>query len=147
MTRAGSRAVTTNRSSGSAAPPPGRSEPALVAGQVERTARLVDEHGPARGTDQPRDRHAPAVGPQAIASLAVPHAINRAAAVELRPSLAQAEHRAVAQGKVKASRPRVDVELLNAATVGGVDANRQRLARHGHASCRAVDRPRLRRAT
>ena len=57
----------------------------------------MDEHGPAGRADQPGDGHAAAVGPQPVSALAAPHPVGRAAAVELRAALAQAQHRAVPQ--------------------------------------------------
>ena len=97
MIRAGSRAVTTKRSSGKRGRRAGRGESPLGPGQVERPVGLMDEHRPAGGADQPGHGHPPAVRPQPVSALAAPHPIDRAAAIELRAALAQAEDRAVAQ--------------------------------------------------
>jgi hypothetical protein len=69
--------------------------------QIEGAERLMDEESPPCRPDQPLHRHARAVGPQLISALAVSHRVDGAAAIELRPALAESEQRCVTRIKFK----------------------------------------------
>src|SRR5947209_4893017 len=64
-----------------------RLKPAARSAEVEGAGRLVKEHRPPRGSDQPGDRHASAMCPELISPLAADHSVDRAATIELRTAL------------------------------------------------------------
>ena len=82
----------------------GREEPALGPGEVERAGRLVDEHRPAAGADEPGDGHASAVRPELVAARPLRIAVDRPAPIELRAALAEAEHRPLSQAEAQRRR-------------------------------------------
>ena len=91
----------------------------------------MDEHRPAGRADQPGDGHAAAVRPQPVAALAAAHPVGRAAAIELRAALAEAEHGPVAQVERETRRSPVDADLLDEPAIRRLDADRERLGRDG----------------
>ena len=112
-------------------------EPALRPAEIESAERLMDEHCPARGADEPRNRHAPAVSGQAITTLATHHSIGRTSAIELRPAFAQSEQRRVPSQKSEDPGFRVDCQLLDIFSRCIRDAERRRVGRYlnFHVSC------------
>ena len=116
---------------------------ALAAGQVDRSIRSMDEHGPAGRADQPGDGDPTAVGAEAISTLAAPHPVGGAPAVELRAALAQPQHRAVSLVERERAGPLIHPEPLHESAVLRLDPDRQGAARDGHPRAPASDQPGL----
>src|SRR5450631_1692885 len=74
---------------------------ALRPAEVERSERLMNEHRPALGSDEPGDGHTPAVGMQLIPALPAYHPIDGTSAIELWSTLAQPEQRRTSCGERK----------------------------------------------
>ena len=130
MITSGSRDATTNTSNGRAG---GRGrELAVRAGEVEGALRMMDEHAPPVGADQPLDRRARAVGLELVAALAVAHAVGLALAIELRAALAEAEQRPLRQEERHVRRLRVERQPLHGHAGGRLDVERRRLRREAH---------------
>src|SRR6266542_6240188 len=72
-------------------------ETAFGAREIELTERLMNEHRPTAGPDKPRNRGAPAVGPQAITPLAAAHFVLAAAPIELWSAFAKTEYASITQ--------------------------------------------------
>src|SRR5512142_342341 len=89
----------------------------------------MDEHRPARCADEPLDRNTPSVRSQLIPALPAAHAVDVAAAIELRPAFAQAENRTIAQLERDISLFRIDAHLLDGLSGGGGDGKSQRVGR------------------
>ena len=98
-------------------------EPPVCAGQIECAVRLMDEHRPAAGVDQPLHRHAAAMRAQLVAALAATGADRRSAAIELRSALAEAEHRTAAEEKRHGAGFLIDAQPLHDAAVRGRDGD------------------------
>jgi hypothetical protein len=63
----------------------------LLAPKIKRAKRTMYEHRPAFSSNQPLNRNASAVSPQAIAALPVPHLIGGSATVKLRTAFSEPE--------------------------------------------------------
>ena len=87
----------------------------------------MHEHPPAVRSDQPLDRHAPAMRPQLVPALAVAHPIDGALAVELRAAFAEAEQRSFAEEKRQARLVSAECQALDGLSLDGVDVNRRRV--------------------
>ena len=107
-------------------------ELAVRAGEVEGAVRVMDEHAPPVGADQPLDRRARAVGLQLVAALAVAHAIGLALAIELRAALTETEERPLRQEERHVRRLRVEHQPLHGHAGGRLDVERRRLRGEAH---------------
>ena len=115
-----------------------------VAGEVEGALRMVDEHAPAVGPDEPLiGERAPWVC-ELIAALTVAHAVGLALAIELRAALSEAEQRAFRQEERHIGRLGVEGEALHGPPFAVIDMNRRRRRREAHrevASAHGLERP------
>src|SRR5882724_2737604 len=66
-----------------------RREFSLLSCKVESSVRVVDEHRPPGSTDNPGNGHACAMCPQLVATLAIACVVDKAVAVELRPTFSK----------------------------------------------------------
>src|SRR5438552_605382 len=101
-----------------------RRETALGACKIEPAVRQVNEQAPAIRPDEPLDRRPATVRCQLIATLAVAHLIDRALAVELRATLAQAEEGTFGQEERNVGRGSVENQPLRHARVRSLDGDR-----------------------
>ena len=88
-------------------------ETAFRAREIELTQRLMNEHRPAAGPDQPRNWRAPAVCSQAVAALATAHFVLVAPPIKLWPTFAKAEHWSITQIEKDGSSLLIDAKFLN----------------------------------
>ena len=134
----GSRDATMKRSTGR--PGSGGCELPVGAGEVERALGMVDEHAPAVGADQPLDRPAGAVRLELVAALTIAHAIDLPFAVELRPTLPEAEQRSLRQQEGHVRRLGVECQPLDEHAVGRLDMEGGRLGGEAHGQVAGADR-------
>src|SRR5207247_3344710 len=88
-------------------------ETAFRAREIELTQRLMNEHRPAAGPDQPRNWRATAVCSQAVAALATAHFVLVAPPIKLWPTFAKAEHWSITQIEKNGSSLLIDAKSLN----------------------------------
>ena len=98
-------------------PRSGGCEAAVRAGQVPGAVRLVHEHRPSIGSDQPLDRHAAAVRGETVPALPVAKLIDGAAAIELLSALAEPEQGRVVNRERESRLPGVERQPLDRAAV------------------------------
>src|SRR5206468_1789355 len=70
---------------------PFRLEDSVLASQVERSGRLMDEHRPSGGANDKRDGNLPAMRGQLVSALPAAHLVELSAAIELRSALPEAK--------------------------------------------------------
>src|SRR5690242_4801094 len=90
-----------------------RGELPFRAGEIERAERLMNEHRPSRGADQPLNGNAPAVSTKMVATLPAAHRIDVAPSIELRPAFSHSQYGATAKRKGYGAGLFIDSQLLH----------------------------------
>ena len=116
-----------------------RIETTFLSAEVEGSRRVVNEHRPTARSDQPLDRQAPAVRSQHVSALSASHAVQRAAAIELRAALPEAEQRLIAQKERQRTGLAIEAEMLHQAPIAGLDMDGQRIGREFYHDIAALD--------
>src|SRR4030095_11877317 len=88
-------------------------ESAFPAREIELARRLMNEHGPSAGPDQPGNSCAPAMGSQAVSPLAVAHFIFAPAPIELWSTLTKTEDRSITQIEKDSAGLLIDAAFLH----------------------------------
>ena len=116
-----------------------RIETTFLSAEVEGSRRVVNEHRPTARSDQPLDRQAPAVRSQHVSALSASHAVQRAAAIELRAALPEAEQRLIAQKERQRTGLAIEAEMLHQAPIPSLDMDGQRIGREFYRDISALD--------
>src|SRR6185503_5627616 len=101
-----------------------------AADQFERAKRLMNVEAPARGADEPLDRHPAAVRAELIAALAVTGWKRHASAIELRSAFAEPEDLRAADRERHGGIVAIERDRLDRAAGSRDDDRRRRPFEH-----------------